>query len=406
LRSIVSSLPLSKISAVVLITLTFASCSSMTRNAAVPPSNRQTAHILGIPNARFYTDQIKEIEKEQANALIREARFRGIKQGGTIPKTYGLTLSGGADDGAFGAGLLVGWTAHGDRPPFKLVTGVSTGALIAPFAFLGSKYDDRLKEVYTTLDPSKVYQQRFLPVAAVAQDALSDTDPLYQTISHYLDEKLLEEIAREYAKGRLLVIQTTNLDAGKPVLWNIGAIAASGHPGALELVRKILLASASIPAAFPPVLFDVDVDGQSHQEMHVDGGAVSQSFLAPAKLDINAALQDTGYKHAGFGVYIVRNGHLHTEWNETEKRTLTIAQRAVSVLTNYSGVGDLYKMYMITKRSGADFNLAYIPDDYNPEHKADFDPLYMNNLFNYAYNKAARGYPWEHAPPGFNMKDD
>ena len=406
MRSIVSSLPLSKISAVVLITLTFASCSSMTRNAAVPPSNRQTAHILGIPNARFYTDQIKEIEKEQANALIREARFRGIKKGGTIPKTYGLTLSGGADDGAFGAGLLVGWTAHGDRPPFKLVTGVSTGALIAPFAFLGSKYDDRLKEVYTTLDPSKVYQQRFLPVAAVAQDALSDTDPLYQTISHYLDEKLLEEIAREYAKGRLLVIQTTNLDAGKPVIWNIGAIAASGHPGALELVRKILLASASIPAAFPPVLVDVDVNGQSHQEMHVDGGAVSQSFLAPAKLDINAALQDTGYKHAGFSVYIVRNGHLHTEWNETEKRTLTIAQRAVSVLTNYSGVGDLYKMYMITKRSGADFNLAYIPDDYNPEHKADFDPLYMNNLFNYAYNKAARGYPWEHAPPGFNMKDD
>lgn len=405
MRSIVSSLPLLKISAVVLITLTFASCSSMNRNAAVPPSNRQTAHILGIPNARFYTDQIKEIEKEQANALIREAHFRGIKQGGTIPKTYGLTLSGGADDGAFGAGLLVGWTAHGDRPPFKLVTGVSTGALIAPFAFLGSKYDDRLKEVYTTLDPSKVYQQRFLPVAAVAQDALSDTDPLYQTISHYLDEKLLEEIAREYAKGRLLVIQTTNLDAGKPVIWNIGAIAASGHPGALELVRKILLASTSIPAAFPPVLFDVDVNGQSHQEMHVDGGAVSQSFLAPAKLDINAALQDTGYKRAGFGVYIVRNGHLHTEWNETEKRTLTIAQRAVSVLTNYSGVGDLYKMYMITKRGGADFNLAYIPDDYNPEHKADFDPLYMNNLFNYAYNKAARGYPWEHAPPGFNMKD-
>lgn len=406
MRSVVSKLPLLKLAVGAFICLTLMSCASMTRNAAVPPDNRHTARILGIPNARFYTDQIKEIEKEQADALIREARFKGIKKGGTIPKTYGLTLSGGADDGAFGAGLLVGWTAHGDRPPFKLVTGVSTGALIAPFAFLGPKYDNTLKEVYTTLEPSKVYQERFLPVAAVAQDALSDTDPLYQTISHYLDENLLAEIAHEYAKGRLLVIQTTNLDAGKPVLWNIGAIAASGQPGALELVRKILLASASIPAAFPPVLFDVDVNGQSHQEMHVDGGAVSQSFLAPAKLDINAALHDTGYKHSGFGVYIVRNGHLHTEWNDTEKRTLTIAQRAVSVLTNYSGVGDLYKMYMITKRGGADFNLAYIPDDYSPEHKADFDRTYMNNLFNYAYNKAARGYPWEHDPPGFNMKDD
>ncbi|MFM8858799.1 MAG: patatin-like phospholipase family protein, partial [Methylocystis sp.] len=211
-----------KFGASILVAFALASCASMTRNAAVPPENRHAALVLGIPNARFYTDQIKEIQKEQANALIREAHSKGIKKGGLIPKTYGLTLSGGADDGAFGAGLLVGWSAHGDRPPFKLVTGVSTGALIAPFAFLGSKYDNTLKEVYTTLEPSKVYQERFLPVAAIAEDALSDTDPLYQTISHYLDEKLLAEIAREYDKGRLLAIQTTNLDEGKPVLWNIG----------------------------------------------------------------------------------------------------------------------------------------------------------------------------------------
>jgi predicted acylesterase/phospholipase RssA len=392
--------------AVICVASSLASCLATARHSAVPPEDRRSATVMGITNARLYTDQTEEIEREQGKALIREAHYRGIKKGGTFPKTYGLTLSGGADDGAFGAGLLVGWSVHGDRPTFKLVTGVSTGALIAPFAFLGSKYDPVLTRIYTTLDKSKVYTERFAPVAAIAQDALADTDPLFKTISQFLDEQFLSEIAAEYEKGRLLVVQTTDLDAGRPVLWNIGAIAASGNPRALDLVRRILLASSAIPAAFPPVLFEVEANGQKYHELHVDGGAVSQSVLAPAKMDLNAVLKDTGYKHQGFGVYVIRNGHLHTEWSQTEQKTLTIAQRAVSVLTNYSGVGDLYKMYLISKRGGFDFNLAYIPDDFFPDHKTDFDPDYMNKLFHYSFEKAAKGYPWDHAPPGLNSKDD
>lgn len=243
-------------------------------------------------------------------------------------------------------------------------------------------------------------------MAAIAQDALNDTDPLYYTISSYLDNQVLSEIAAEYQKGRLLVIQTTDLDAGRPVLWNIGAIAASGHPDSLNLIRKILLASAAIPAAFPPVLFDVEVNGDIRQELHVDGGAVSQSFLAPAKLNINHALSLSGYKHEGFGVYVIRNGRLHTEWSEVDRKTLTIAQRAVTVLTNYSGLNDLYKMYLIAKRSGTHFHLAYIPDDYDGKHEEEFDQNYMKALFSYAYNKAAKGYPWDNAPPGFSDKKD
>lgn len=395
-----------KLAAFLFAAVTLSACMSTHRNAAVPVEARKSVKILGLSNARFYTDQIEEITAEQAKALAREANYKGIRKGGTIPKTYGLTLSGGGDNGAFGAGLLVGWSKHGDRPPFKLVTGVSTGALIAPFAFLGPKYDDKLREVYTTLDKSKVYRERLLPVAAIAQDALSDTDPLYYTISSYLDEQLLSEIAAEYQKGRLLAIQTTDLDAGRPVVWNIGAIAASGHPDSLNLIRKILLASAAIPAAFPPVLFDVEVNGVMRQELHVDGGAVSQSFLAPARLNLNHAVGIAGYKHEGFSVYVIRNGRLHTEWSEVDRKTLSIAQRAVSVLTNYSGETDLYKMYMIAKSAGHGFSLAYIPDDYDGKHEEDFDTQYMNGLFNYAYEKAAKGYPWDHAPPGFNHKDD
>lgn len=390
----------------VMLILSLSGCMSTKRETAVPVEARKSVKIMGITNARYYTDQIDEIVQEQARALVREANHKGVKKGGLIHKTYGLTISGGADNGAFGAGLLAGWTKHGDRPQFKLVTGISTGAFIAPFAFLGPKYDDKLTEIYTTLDKSKIYRERFFPVAAVAQDALNDTDPLYATLAAYLNEGVLTEIAAEYQKGRLLVVQTTDLDSGRAVIWNIGAIAASGQPGALELTRKVLIASAAVPASFPPVMFDVEVNGIKHQELHVDGGAASQSFLAPAKLNINQAVGVAGYRHEGFGVYVIRNGRLHSEWEEVDKKTLTIAQRAVHVFTDHSGITDLYKMYMIAKSGGSEFNLAYIPDDFHAEHAEDFDPVYMNTLFDYAYAKAVKGYPWKHAPPGFDKTYD
>jgi predicted acylesterase/phospholipase RssA len=241
--------------------LLFAACSSTGPRAVVPPAERKHTIVLGLPNARFFVDDPATMAAEQERAIHNEAKALGIGKGGLLPTANLLSLSGGGDNGAFGAGLLAGWTAHGDRPKFKLVTGVSTGALIAPFAFLGSEYDGALTDVYTNIDPQKVFEKRFLPYAALAEDALSDSAPLYQTISHYVDDAMLARIAAEYQKGRLLLIQTTDLDAGQPSIWNIGAIAASGHPGAANLIRHILLASASIPAAFPPVLFDVEANG-------------------------------------------------------------------------------------------------------------------------------------------------
>jgi hypothetical protein len=295
--------------------------------------------------------------------------------------------------------LLVGWTAHGDRPSFKLVTGVSTGALIAPFAFLGSEYDAALTDVYTNLDQSKVFEKRFI-TAAVTEDALSDTTPLYATISKYVDEHMMMRIAQEYEKGRLLAIQTTDLDAGRPVIWNIGAIARSGSPEALGLIRHILLASASIPAAFPPVLFDVEARGAPYQEMHVDGGAVSQAFLIPPSVNPHLAQAETGY-HRKMVAYIIRNSRLTTEWTDVDRRTLSIAQRAVATMINYNGVGDLYRMYLSTSRVNARFNLAYIGDDFHADHKEEFDQGYMRALYRFAFDKAAKGYPWQDAPPGF-----
>ncbi len=381
--------------------LWLSACSSFDHRIAPPPTERRGATILGLPNARFFVDDPASMSVEQEQALAREAKSLGIKKGGVLPTADLLSLSGGGDNGAFGAGLLAGWTAHGRRPNFKLVTGVSTGALIAPFAFLGPDYDAALTDVYTNISPSRVYEKRFLAAAALAQDALSDSTPLYETISRYVDRTMLGRLAAEYQKGRLLLIQTTELDAGRPVLWNIGAIAASDDPKALELVRRILLASASIPAAFPPVLFDVDLDGKTYQEMHVDGGAVSQAFLVPPSLNTRAALQRSGFQRKAAVAYVIRNGRLRTEWSDVDRLTLPIAEKAVSTLINYNGVGDLYRMYLVTQRAGAAFNLAYISDDFHAEHPEDFDPGYMRALYNYAYQQAAKGYPWEHAPPGF-----
>ena len=203
-----------------------------------------------------------------------------------LPPVNYLAVSGGGDNGAFGAGLMNGWTETGTRPEFKMVTGVSTGALIAPFAFLGSDYDATLREVYTTMTPEKVYRARGFS-AALYDDAMADTTPLSQVIAGYADQKMFDAIAREYQKGRLLMIGTTDLDAQRPVIWNIGALAASGHPGALDLFRKILRASAAIPGAFQPVLIDVEIDGRKYQEMHVDGGAIAQLFLYPASIDLS-----------------------------------------------------------------------------------------------------------------------
>ena len=319
--------------------------------------------------------------QEAVKALAREGAGQMGVNKPPPPANY-LALSGGSDNGAFGAGLLTGWTAAGTRPSFKLVTGVSTGALIAPFAFLGPAYDEQLRQLYTGIGPNDVYSRRSL-MTAVFSDALTDTDALYKLIARYANEEMLAAIAQEYLKGRLLLIGTTNLDVQRPVIWNIGAIAESGRPGALELFRKILLASASIPGAFPPVLLEVEANGQVYQEMHVDGGAVAQTFLYPAQIGVLADMR-RGFareRHA----YVIRNARLDPEWASVDRRLLSITGRAISTMIYYSGYNDVVRIYWTTQRDGVDYNLAYIGQDFATERRQDFDRAYMRPLFEYGY---------------------
>jgi len=375
-------------------------CSAPPRGTAVPLGSTTRATVLGVPNERFFpfygTDPL-EAEFAAAGDRLRQAQ--GLAPGTLLPEVQLLAVSGGGENGAFGAGLLCGWSEYGNRPVFELVTGVSTGALTAPFAYLGSAYDPQLRAVYTDMDVSRVLEKRGL-TAALWDDAMADNSPLFKTISVYLNEAMLAALANSYNGGRLLLIGTSDIDAQQPVIWNIGAIAKSGHPRALDTIRRILLASAAVPGAFPPTLFDVTVDGVAYQEMHVDGGAFAQAFLYPAAMTRQRRKQMAGGKPVvPAKAYVIRNGRLDPEWASTERTTMGIASRAISTMIAASGLNDVIRMYNTTQRDGIDYNLAYIGTDFTMKLPSPFDQDFMRALFDYGYQRARRGYNWAKTPP-------
>jgi hypothetical protein len=380
-------------------TLVLGGCALPARSPSLTIAQSTQTYVLGIPNARFMLEDERPLTNEFIASTEKEIEARRLGgQQGPMPPAVGLAISGGGDEGAFGAGLLVGWTAHGDRPSFKIVTGVSTGALTAPFAFLGPDYDPQLRRVYTEVNAKRIFKPRG-KLAALFSDAMGDTRPLHDLVASYIDDHAVQRIAEEYGKGRLLLIMTTNLDAGRPCVWNIGAIAASGQPGTREFIVKVMLASAAIPAAFPPVLFDLDVNGQRLQEMHVDGGVIAQTFLYPPSIDVLGSAKIAGTSERQREAYIIRNSRLLANQEDVKRRTLPIATRAVSVMISMSGVNDIYRIYQITNRDHVGYHLAYIGDEFTEPYKGPFDPGYMAKLFQYGFERGQRGGDWSDKPP-------
>ena len=323
---------------------------------------------------------------------------RGLAPTAPLPELDLLGISGGGENGAFGAGLLNGWTERGDRPTFFLVTGISTGALTAPFAFLGSARDAQLKSVYTDITLDDVLVRRSY-VAALWNGGMADNSPLFRTISRYLGETLLADIAQAYDSGRLLLIGTSDLGAQRPVIWNIGAIAKSEHPKAPDTIRRILLASFAISGAFSPVLFDVMLDGQSYQELHVDGGAFAQVFLYPPS--VSRFRQERMARRlpvAPARAWVIRNGRRDPEWASVDRRTLGIAGRAITAMIAASGYNDVLRIHAAAERDGVDHNLAFIGRDFTVEYDKPFEQSYMRPLFEYGRQRALRGGAWVKRP--------
>jgi predicted acylesterase/phospholipase RssA len=364
----------------------------------LPEKYGDIAQVPSIPRAKIWGDEAPPFFR----ALVGQSpeKLKAI-----FPSVYGrehayLALSGGGANGAFGAGLLVGWSAAGTRPEFTMVTGVSTGALMAPFAFLGPAYDAQLKEMYTTYSTKDLVRKRNI-LSALTGTSVADTAPMKKMLAKYINQDLMQAIAAEHRKGRRLWVGTTNLDAKRPVVWNIGLIASTGGPEALALIRKVILASASIPAVFPPVLVEVEADGQRYDELHVDGGTASQVFLYPADLDFKITIRQLKIKGVP-RVYVVRNSFLKPEWETIKPQILRIANISISSLIRTQGIGDMYRIYLDCQRDGLDYNLAYIPETFDQKPSEDFDPVYMGKLFDFGYQLAKDGYRWDKAPPGFN----
>jgi hypothetical protein len=365
-----------------------------TRLRPLPEPLSVGAQIAGIPGARYWGDVPPPGFDHWLNLPDAElaANFGGVMN---RPHHY-LLLSGGGADGAYGAGLLVGWTAQGTRPEFTIVTGISTGALMAPFAFLGPRYDPMLRKFYTELSTKDVVERRGL-VDIVRNDGATSSAPLRRLLEQYIDDAFVAALAEQHRRGRSLLIGTTNIDAARPVTWSLTRIAASGSPRARQLIHDVLLASASIPGVFPPVLFDVEADGQTFDEMHVDGGVTAQVFVYPTGLDWSRVQRRLAVDGPPT-LYIINNNRGLLEWETVPRRVLPILLRSVDSLIRSQGIGDLGQIYLLAQRDGMRFKLAYIPSSFTEQPAEKFDRVYMRKLFELGFDRAQGGYPWTTGP--------
>jgi predicted acylesterase/phospholipase RssA len=337
------------------------------------------AAIPGIPDARFWADSVPDFEK-------------------ALPSQPGpwLVLSTGGADGAFGAGLLNGLSAAGNRPDYAVVTGVSTGALMAPFAFAGPKYDAALKDAYTKITSADIFE------VGGTGESFVDSWPLKDLIAKQITPQLLADVAAGYQAGRRLFVVTTDLDAQRSVVWNMGAIAAhasdkAGGDAALNLFRTVLLASGSIPGAFPPVLIDVEGNGKHFAEMHVDGGVGGQFFIAPpAMLASNSADRIPASQ-----LYIVVNSALQPNFQVVDRATPMILSQAVGMAVQVDLRLMLDRTYVAAKNAGVGFNAATIPADFSAPSRGPFDPNYMKALFDVGYAQGKSPAAFANAPPPY-----
>lgn len=367
----------------------------------VPGAKTIKAEIPGMPEIRSFVGLSgTELEENLIRSIKqeREDDFPVDKDG--VKEYSKLILSGGSSDGAYGAGLLNGWSDAGDRPLFKIVTGVSTGAIMAPLVFLGEDYNETMKTYYTTKGTKDVFRVKG-PFGVLFGDSLANSNPLAAQIESLFKDETLRKIAREHERGRRLFVGTVNLDAQKFVVWDMGAIALRKEK---ELFRKVILASASIPAMFPPVYFDVSINGKEYDEMHVDGGTLEQMF---SMYDIIPTMEDAvlrkapGIREIRSRIYIIRNGYMSPRYTQVEGKLLPITKRALNTILDAQSVGDAYRIYSFSKRQGSDYNLAFIPPDHSSEAKEIFDPSEMKRLYQRGYKEAIDGYDWHKAPPGY-----
>jgi predicted patatin/cPLA2 family phospholipase len=389
--------------ATIFVVLLLTGCGTLLRDP-VPLEAQNDPSIPGFTDIRFFplTD-VEPMRKAIREAFLTETpdNYEMLADGW---RRYNyLAVSGGGSDGAFGAGILNGWSANGKRPAFKVVTGVSTGALIAPLAFLGSAHDPQIKEAYTTVDRGGILVERQV-ISMLWEESVADNKPLKELVTTYITPAVLDAIAVEHAKGRRLYVASTNMDREEPVIWDMGAIASSKNSARLDLFRSILVASASIPAIFPPTLIKVNLDGKQYDEMHCDGGVFFQSFFVGALVDLPALIREAHRDYSGRliqSLYVIRNGSTTPNRKQIPRGLRSISGRAVATLLKVSGINDLYRLFLSTEHDSVDFYYIALPVDYVRSTDEEFNEAEMNRQYQLGYKLGAGGIPWRRLPPGY-----
>jgi hypothetical protein len=355
-----------------------------------------------------------------------------------------LALSGGGSNGAFGAGVLSGWTQVGTRPNFAVVTGISTGSLLSSFAFAGPEFDPQLRQAFTTIQNPNIFRRNRL-VQLPWSDSLFRADPLEDLIGTFADARLLEAVAEGHRQGRRLYVGSTDLDQKRLIIWDMGSIAACGHPGAPELYRKVLRASSSIPVLFDPMEFQVSARGGWYSELHVDGGTRASLFMrralvsqlgeplaqaragaektvtddavrrtrydtdetiAPEEIDPKDEIVDRRLDLYGSRLFIIVNGKLRPEPAATDRGLVPIAAHSIQSLMSAQFNGELYRMYLLTASTGMAFRMVAIPEEQrNVSSPAEFNPDAMTLLFELGRGMADRGIAWIPAPRGIDESE-
>lgn len=385
--------------------LLLSACTTLSRNP-LPVNQNGIPTVTGMPAAirSVGLGASKDLQTDFAEAMVAGGRQAECDSLNDQPVFCVLVISGGGGFGAYGAGVLDGWTQSGSRPNFKIVTGVSTGGLIAPFAFLGPAWDTRLKEVFYSIETDKDILRWKSWFKILRSESAATTAPLAMGIERFIDDAVVVAIAAEHKKGRRLYIGTTNLDSQSFTVWNIGAIAQQGGPRALELIRKLLLASASIPIAMPPVFFDVDLAGKQFDEMHADGGVQAQFFVPLKVIDLPKAIQQAN--ELGFDytptprMFIIRNSKFQPDTDPVDRNLTRIAARSIKSMIQSMARSDLNEIYAISQARGTDFQYTEVPDEFIWQSPDKFDGTEMRRLYEIGYQKALGNELWSDKPPG------
>lgn len=386
------------------IVIGIAGCGSLMRNP-VPPERASAATIPGLPYVRSFAGQAHaHAQADLVESYRQESRSDfPLQADGTVRYSH-LLVSGGGANGAFGAGLLSGWSQTGRRPVFKVVTGISTGALIAPFAFIGRDQDETLKLVYTTTRSSDIFaagSRVGMLMQVLFGESLADTGPLARMIASSVDEPFVARVAQAHRAGRRLYIGSVDLDTRRFVVWNMGLIALADYADKVALFRKVMLASASIPVVFPPVFFDVEADGRQYDEMHVDGAVIANVFFTGGVVSPRRARQTAGSPPARDDIYVIHNGQLVPAHTTPVTRSVgAISARVLDTASRSAVIGDLFRVYTITVREQGRFNWVTIPNDLRLAGEELFDPVAMTALYDVGLRLGEDGSGWRTRLPG------